>query len=145
MPISIVIKDDLDAARALSLVQNHKRPCTLVIADGIKRTKKQNDLSFKWYQEADQQLGQESGTSRAYCKLHFGVGIVKAADPDFAKKYDRVIRPLPYEAKLELMLPPLELPVTSLMKKAQKIEYLNMVDRHLTSLGVILTIPESEN
>lgn len=107
------------------------------------RTLAQNNLSFRWYADAGKQTGHTPQEVRAYCKLHIGIGILKSGTSKlcrkFAAQYDEIVRPLPYEKKLELMLPPIELPVTSLMTKKQKSEYLNQMQRHYAEQGIYLS------
>ena len=108
-----------------------------------RRTLDQNALQHKWHQEAAQQLKDASAEDyRAYCKLHFGVPILRAESAEFREQYDKIIRPLPYEAKLELMKAPIDFPCTRLMTVKQQSEFLDAVQRHYMSQGVILTMPE---
>lgn len=108
------------------------------------RTVDQNSLQHKWHQEAAQQLREETAEGyRAYCKLHFGVPILRAEEPDFRAQYDEIIRPLPYEQKLALMKAPIDFPVTRLMSVKQKTAFLDEVCRHYMGLGVVLTMPET--
>ena len=72
---------------------------------------------------------------RRQCKLHYGIGILKAADPEFAAWYDANIKPMTYEAKLMLMT---HLDVTSKFSKAQASEYLDTIIREYTSQGFAL-------
>jgi hypothetical protein len=80
---------------------------------------------------------------RAWGKLHHGVPILRAENDDFRAKYDRAIRPLPYDIKLELMAEPFSFPVTSLMNVLQKVRYLDAIHRALSEMGVILTDPDA--
>lgn len=110
-----------------------------------RRTLDQNSLQQKWHQEAAQQL--RDGTAedyRAYCKLHFGVPILRAEEPDFLAQYDKIIRPLPYEQKLELMKAPIDFPITRLMTVKQKTQFLDAVSQYYMGRGVLLTMPEGE-
>ena len=59
------------------------------------------------------------GSIEAYCKLHFGVPILRRDSLEYRQKYDRIIRPMSYEQKLELMVEPFDFPVTSAMNVAQ--------------------------
>lgn len=109
-----------------------------------RRTLDQNSLQHKWHTEAAQQLGEGTAEDyRAFCKLYFGVPILRAESPDFREQYDSIIRPLPYEKKLDLMKAPIDLPVTRLMSVKQTTQYLDEVQRHYMSQGVALTIPEA--
>lgn len=112
-------------------------------AGNRRRTLDQNALQHKWHQEAAHQLKDASAEDyRAYCKLHFGVPILRAESEEFRAQYDKVIRSLPYELKLELMKAPIDFPVTRLMTVKQQSEFLDAVQRHYMSHGVILTMPE---
>jgi hypothetical protein len=100
-------------------------------------------LQRLWCREAAEQLQDETAEQkRGYCKLHFGVPILRMEDEEFCEVYDRVIRPLLYEQKLALMMVPIDLPVTSRMKTRQKKDYLDAVYQHFTGQGVKLTEPE---
>ena len=112
---------------------------------GKQRTLEQNRLQMKWHKEAAEQL--RSGTPkdmRAFAKLHIGVPLLCSEDAEFKAEYERVIGPLPYETKLALMVEPFDFPVTRLMKKRQKSDYLTALKDHYESQGVQLTIPEDE-
>jgi len=110
---------------------------------GRQRTLDQNRLQMKWHKEAADQLKDGSPKDkRAYCKLHIGVPLLCSEDAEFKAQYDRVIGPLPYETQLALMVEPFDFPVTRLMTKQQKSDYLTAVKEHYESQGVELTIPE---
>lgn len=111
---------------------------------GKQRTLEQNRMQMKWHKEASEQLG--DGTpkdKRAFAKLHIAIPLLCSEDADFKAEYDRVIGPLPYETKLALMVEPFDFPVTRLMKKRQKSDYLTALKEHYETQGVELTIPEN--
>ena len=107
----------------------------------VKRSIDQNKLQRKWLLEAEAQGDHTAEEYRGFCKLHFAVPILRWELPEFKEKYDRIVKPLPYEAKLELMQEPLDFPCTRLMSKDQKTRYLDAVYQHFTSLGMRLTDP----
>lgn len=107
----------------------------------VKRSIDQNRLQRKWMLEAEAQGDQTAEEYRGYCKLHFAVPMLRWELPEFCEKYDRIVKPLPYELKLELMMEPLDFPCTRLMSKDQKTRYLDAVYQHFTSLGMRLTDP----
>ena len=112
---------------------------------GQQRTLEQNRMQMKWHKEASEQL--QSGTAkdmRAFAKLHIGVPLLCSEDAEFKAEYDRVIGPLPYETKLALMVEPFDFPVTRLMSKRQKSDYLTALKDHYESQGVELTIPDEQ-
>lgn len=128
---------------ALQWLQNFGLPCTMSLKKGKDRTPEQNRLQRLWHNEAAEQLGDHTPEElRAYCKLHFGIPILRAESEEFCAVYDRIIRPLPYEQKLELMAVPIDFPVTRLMTTKQKTEFLDAIYQHYTGLGVVLTIPK---
>jgi len=95
-----------------------------------------------WLNEAAEQLGEYTAEEyRAYCKLHFGVPIMRMESDEFMESYDRIIKPHSYEDKLEMMAVPLDFPVTRLMTTKQLTQYLDAMHDHFTMLGVQLTQP----
>ena len=138
-----ILETEQDRQRLIKLIKAHKMPCTVTIKKGKDRTLEQNKLQRLWLNEAAEQLQDElAEDKRAYCKLHFGVPILRADDEKFCKAYDKIIRPLPYHQKLEMMKVPLDWPVTRLMTTKQKTQYLDKIYEHYTSLGVSLTQPK---
>ena len=139
---SRVIKTGADRDDFITLLNSYKLPCTVNLTKGQRRSVEQNRLQRMWLQEATEQLGEyRLEEYRAYCKLHFGVPIMRGENDDFREVYDRLIRPRSYEEKLELMATPIDLPVTRLMKTGQKKRYLDDVHAHFTAQGVQLTEP----
>lgn len=108
------------------------------------RTDLQNRLSHAWYQQLANELKENDSLGwKCYCKLHFGVPILRAEDDEFRKVYDGAIKSMTYENKLEVMK---ILPVTSLMKTKQLTKYLDeMKGWFETWEGVILEYPMSFN
>ena len=119
-------------------------PIVLTVDDAPsnKRSIEQNRLQRKWINELQQQGDMSAEDYRAYCKLHIGVPILRNASAEFRQRYDSVVRHLPYETKIELMKIPFDFPVTRLMNKKQKTEYLNAVYQHFTAQGFILERPD---
>lgn len=127
----------------VKFIMGKKLPFTVSIADGKHRTNDQNHLQRKWVMEVSAQLGDRTPEEvRGYCKLHFGVPILRNENDAFRLTYDRLIRDRPYDEKLEFMMVPMDLPVTRIMTTRQKTAYLDAVHRHFSEQGVILTNPE---
>ena len=140
-----VIKTVADIEALRLLLQARKLPLTVEITAGAHRTDRQNRLSFAWYSDVSKQLGDRTVEDvRAYCKLHFGVPILRQSDT-FRAAYDRLIKPRPYEERLALMTEPFDFSVTRLMTTAQKTEYLDAMSRHWSAQGVRLTDPEGRD
>jgi hypothetical protein len=100
------------------------------------RNNDQNALSHVWYEQIARALGEQTPLQvKAECKLRYGVPILRAEDHEFRAKYDRIIKPLSYEDKIDLME---WFPVTSLMKQGQFARYMNDIQHHYAERGVAL-------
>ncbi|MFG6591247.1 hypothetical protein [Sulfitobacter sp. 1A12157] len=129
----------------IALLSERKQPFTVSITQGKKRSEDQNRTQRMWMLEAAEQLGTDTAEGfRGYAKLHFGIPILRAENEHFAAEYDAVIRPLPYEQKLRLMMVPFDFGVTRQMTTKQKTQYLDAVAAHFRGLGVVLTQPEDK-
>lgn len=110
---------------------------------GKDRTLDQNALWFALYQRIAQmtQIG-DVEDARRYCKLHFGVPIMRKADEDFRNAWNVSFLLLTYETKLELMGPcalfgPDGFPVTRLFDRAQGIAYTDKIVAEFSAKGVV--------
>ena len=118
-------------------------PIDVVIKRATKsRSLAQNRTQWQWFKDAASQGDQKAWEYRGYCKLHFGVPILRRDSLEYREKYDRIIRPMSYEQKLELMVEPFDFPVTSAMNVAQHGEFLDSVKQHFESVGFKLTDPQ---
>lgn len=103
---------------------------------GADRSLSVNALSHVWYSFCDKMLSEPVGTARNFCKLHFGVPLLRGEDEKFRAAYDQVIKPLGYPQKLSIMT---YWPVTSLMSREQMTRYLDAVQMHYAeSHGLVL-------
>ncbi len=140
---SRLVRTEFDRRLLLRFIEQQKPPFTVNIVKGAKRSIEQNRLQQKWMAEAAQQLeGYTAEEHRGFCKLHFGVPILREEDQVFREKYDRIIKPMSYEHKLECMMVPFDFPVTRLMTAKQKSRYLDIIVRHFMEKGVALSMPE---
>ena len=129
----------------IAFLRGRKLPLTVSAVKGEARSLPQNRTQFLWFAEISRQLGDTTPEEvRAYCKLHIAVPILRAENEAFREVYDRIIRPLPYADKLACMSPPIDMPVTSQMTKAQAMAYLDAMQRHWAEKGVMLTNPDPE-
>ena len=141
------VKTEDEQALLMTFIGNMDLPLTVTIQQGVieKRSNDQNRLQRLWVNEAEQQGDMTAEEYRAYCKLHFGVPMLRNENDTFAELYDSKIRdrvpPYSYEQKLEFMAIPWDMHVTRLMTIKQHDKYLNVMHNHFTSLGMILTIP----
>jgi len=136
------IKTEQDRQHAIRMLQARDLPCTAEFTKGLKKTHDQERLARKWFKELAEQGDQSAEEYRGYCKLHFGVVLAKQHSDDWAEKYDRIIRPLPYEQKLELMMEPFDFPVTRILNTKLEKEYLDRVFTFYTAKGFVLTDPD---
>jgi len=134
------VKNTDDLALLKVYLDGCKRPFTVDITDGRDRSGEQNRLAFKWYVEISDQTGEDREDVRARCKLEIGVPILREAHERFRATYDRLIRPLDYAEKIDLIRDT-EMPVTSLMNVEQMSRYLDIVFRRHAEIGVALTVP----
>jgi len=137
------LKTKQDANQMILWLENNTTfPLCVSVKEGVeKRKTQQNRLAFQWMNDAEEQGDQTAAEYRAYCKLHFGVPILRYEDEYFRQQYDRVLKPLDYETKLGLMLEPFDFSVTRLMSVKQFAKYLTAIQVHFTGLGMQLTEP----
>ena len=142
--VTRVVDSEEDRSLLLRFIKERKMPFTVDITKGKHRTVEQNRLQRLWLNEIAEQLGDQTAEElRGYCKLRFGVPILRAENETFRDCYDAVVKPLAYEQKLSIMMEPLDLPVTRLMSTEQKTRYLDAIHKHFAEQGVTLTEPVS--
>ena len=143
--ITITTPSDITAVTSVCRAMLDARgPVEVIVQDLDKsRTSAQNRLQFLWYSAAAEQLEDETAEEkRAYCKLHFGVAIMRAHD-DFREAYDTNIRQLPYDNKLKLMVGVINFPVTSLMSVKEFGQFLEAVE--VFFMGQLVDLPKPED
>ena len=108
----------------------------------LSRSDMQNNTAFMWYKEIALAKGDENPTDiRAYCKLHFGVPILREDNEEFRIAYDKAVKPLTYDKKLLVMVEPLDFPVTRMMTTDQMQRYMDCIQEFGYSVNAELTIP----
>lgn len=137
------VRNDKDKQLLVSYLLSQDKPFTCTIEKGLreKRSNDQNRLQRLWLKEAEAQGDMTAEEYRGYCKLHFGVPILRNECDTFLEAYDSKVKPYSYEQKLMFMQEPFDFPVTRIMTVKQKHKYLNMMYLHFTTLGIPLTIP----
>ncbi|MGN6314568.1 MAG: hypothetical protein ACTHMO_12525 [Rhodanobacteraceae bacterium] len=115
---------------------------TVTIKDGKGRSLDQNAISHAWYEQVARELREDDARGvKRFCKLHFGVPILRAEDDEFREAYDAsILRTLRYEQKLAAMD---VIPVTSVMNTRQLSRYMEDVQAHYTG-RVDLRFPETQ-
>ena len=138
-----VLETEHDRKMLIAFIEQQKLPLTVSISKGRHRSTEQNRLQRQWLNEITEQLGDQSAEEwRGYCKLVFGVPILRQENEKFCEAYDKHVKGLPYEQKLAFMMEPLDFPVTRLMTTPQKTAYLDAICKHFTEQGVVLTDPD---
>jgi hypothetical protein len=136
------VDDEHDRRALLRFIETVPLPLTVSLTVGGKRSLKQNRLQRQWLNEIAEQIGDQTPEEvRGYCKLTIGVPILRAENEAFRERYDTIVKPLPYEQKLALMMEPLDFPITRLMTTKQATAYLDGVHRHFSEKGIVLTDP----
>lgn len=121
---------------------NTRRYLEVTIKEGKGRSVEQNAVMHGWFGQIARELREddERGVKR-YCKLHFGVPILRTEDEEFREAYDRVVKSLPYEQKLIAMD---ILPVTSRMTTIQLDRCMTDMQDHYRTRGVHLEYPKEK-
>ena len=144
--ITRTVKTDAEMLKLCQLLQQlTKYPVTVTVKPGAEpRSSKQNRLFWQWMNDLEAQGDQTAQEYRAYCKLNFGIPILRSDSPEFREQYERLIRHrYNYEEKLDLMVEPHDYSVTRIMTVKQKKKMLDKIWSHFTGLGFQLTDPGS--
>lgn len=139
---SQAIRTEQDRKMAIKRLENAELPCTITLTKGAPRSLDQNRLQHMWMLELEMQGDMTASEYRAYCKLHFGVPLLRQENEAFRLQYDSVVRPLTYDQKIEIMKEPIDFPTTRLMTMRQKKVYLDDVYTFWTGKGFRLTNPD---
>ena len=102
------------------------------------RTLSQNSMFWEMYRNIGNQIGESATFVCRTCKLHYGVGIRKAVDPEFTEMYNTIIKPHPYQLKLLLMD---DLRITSTFTKELGSEYIEAIIHAYGERGITVRRP----
>lgn len=130
--MNLIVNSDESLQRAIGALRQAyltERFLRIAVKTGKDRSLDQNAGSHLWYAQLARELPQETELGwKCFCKLNFGVPILRQSDEEFKQLYDSAIRKsLTYEQKLAAMR---VLPVTSRMNVKQKTEYLKLMQEH---------------
>jgi hypothetical protein len=123
----------------VAFLRGRKLPLTVSAVKGETRTKQQNRTAHMWYSEIARQTGDEASEVKGYCKAKFGLPIMKRDNLDWVAKYEPMYKPLPYETKIAFFE---IVPLTSLLKLPQMMEFMDAMQRHYLQQGIALTEPD---
>ena len=142
--VTRVVRCADDVAKVARLIEARgSYPQTVTITKGASRSAAQNRLAQRWFTDISRQLEDRTHEDvRAYCKLHFGVPILRAQNAAFQQSYDVTMLGNKYEQKLEAVKA-FDLPVTRLMTTKQMTEFMDEMQRDWIGKGFHLTDPEA--
>lgn len=142
--ITRVVRTEEQRKAHIAHLASVKLPYTSTEEQGvkIKRSISQNSLQHKWLTELAAQGDMTYEEYRGYCKLHFGVPILRRDWDWYREIYDEKIKHLPYEKKILMMMTPIDAAVTRDMSKKQMDEYLTKMQQHFVGQGFVLTEPK---
>ena len=133
MADNIVVNNDASLIQCIKMLTDtyeRAKYVRVTLIEGRNRTLDQNALSFQLYTDlhkAKSDVFPSVDDARAYCKLHFGIGIRRQED-DYNSVYATMIKDrFSYEEKLKLMVDPVDFPVTRGMSRAQFSQYVEMI------------------
>lgn len=127
--------------KLIEALKRRKLPLSVEMQYAEHRTYKQNRLQREWLTQASEWTGHEKEYLRGYCKLHFGVPILRNENEEFKRVYDKLVMPYSYEEKIIFMMVPYDFKVTRLMTTVQKTKYLDIMYKHFVDMGCVLTVP----
>ncbi len=143
--MQMIVNSQESLSKALGEIRsswNRAKYLKLKITEGSSRSLSQNAISHAWYEQVARELREDDALGvKCYCKLHFGVPILRAEDDEYREVYDSSIKLMTYEQKLKAMH---HWPVTSLMTKQQLSKYLEMVQAEFQKRAVFLEFPPEE-
>jgi hypothetical protein len=112
----------------------------VTIKTGKDRSLDQNSILHAWINQIATELREQTAAQiKAECKLTIGVPILRAEDEEFREFYDRAIRPMTYEQKLDAMS---FIPITSLMTVNQLSQFLTGMQKAYEGRVVLEFPPE---
>ena len=104
-----------------------------------KRSIQANALWAVWYSQISKCLDGNHSTYaiKCFCKLHFGVKLLRRQDETFKTFYDKHIRHLDYEVKMVFME---IVPITSKLNRDNGQKYQTAMQQYYAELGIVLEI-----
>jgi hypothetical protein len=142
-PMRWRVRDPSDLIPALAFIGQAQPPYVITFKAGEEsRRDQQNRFAFEAYAQIAAILGDRTPNDvRAETKLHCGIAIMRQ-DDDFRAKYDAMIRPLPYETKLAMMIEPFDFAVTRLMTVRQMTAYISQMLTYWDERGASVMVPD---
>lgn len=109
------------------------------VSNSKARTLDQNALMWRIYGIIGKEQGLIPSEAHAFCKLHYGIPILRRDSDRFRAFYDAKIKAMPYASKLRLME---YISVSSLFTTKQAGEYIETIVREQAKEGLVIELPE---
>ena len=123
--MKIVINSEAGLSKAIGDIREQWKEhkfLRLDVKTGKDRSLDQNAILHAWIAQIANELREQTAAQiKAECKLVYGVPILRAEDEEFREFYDRAIKWMTYEQKLDAMA---FVPVTSIMTVKQLSQFL---------------------
>ena len=135
LQINVTSTDDFPRVKK-SMVEYLKKYGKIVvnIVDARRRSDLQNRLQHAMYREIGKQLyGKDDHFAKCECKLTIGVKLLRDSSEDFKKVYDKNLKHLDYESKLEIIS---VIPVSSLLSMGAAHQYIEKIYDDYAQKGV---------
>ena len=129
----IIINSAQSLSEAIGTLREtwEKNKYVRMILRAKKRSLDQNSTIYLWYNQLAQELREYTALEyRCQCKLYHGVQILRAEDAEYRELYDKTIKRLTHDEKLDAMK---FWPVTSLMTAAQLSQYMDAMVKDFDS------------
>lgn len=140
---TMVIRDASHIEALGRRLSGRKLPLTVTWVQGAARSDLQNRLAQRWFTDISRQLGDQThGEIRAFCKLHFGIPILRRDSEGMDLSFSASLDHLTHEQKL-VVIERLEIPVTRLMSLTQMTEFMDAMQHAWARQGIRLTDPEA--
>lgn len=140
---TLILRDPSHVATLANRLLERKLPLTVSWSQGASLSRRQQRLSFRWYQDISRQLGDVTTEQvRADCKVTHGVPILSGDSDAFRDDWAGSIGRFTHEGQRKIV-ERLQIPVTSLMSVKQMTAYLDAVQQRFLPQGVRLTDPEA--
>ena len=137
------LTDDHSRSKALLAVSQAPVGATVTVVEKEERTKAQNNLIHKWFQQIADHLGDvEMLDVKAKCNLEYGRPIFVRDDPEWETVFGYIFRNLDYPRKIKAIRK-LDIPFTRRMNVKQLTEYMDAMQRDYREQGVNLVDPEA--
>lgn len=133
------IRTTSDLDNAFLEIEGYEPPLVIKVEKGeaALRTLDQNALVNVWYRQIGEEYGLDFEEARAYCKLIFGIPMLRTKSKHFRNTYDKYLKHMSYREKMNVIMHT-DLPVTSTFNTKEMSEYMESMQRYFADKGLRL-------